>query len=114
MKTVLVVCNHGNTSQDVGANLRRELPDYLFLARGAIDRVPSDEEIKDAIAVVIPFSNERIEKLKSMRIENSFWAKWLEFLKRIEGKPIFKYFDSGKDDFVDFHVLAEQIGAVAV
>lgn len=109
MKIALIVCNHGNTSLTVSSKLRDELPDWKFLARGAIDKIPTDSEIKESSVIITPFSDERIAKLKSIKIENSFWVKWVELFKRVEGKPILKYFDSQTDDFVDFKKLALQI-----
>ena len=113
MKTILVVCNHGNTSQMVSLELKRQMEDCEFLARGALTKVPTDLEISNAAAIILPFDETYLARLESGNMVNSFFKLWVQFYKRIKGKPIFKYMDSKTGDFVDFLSLAGELRKIA-
>lgn len=112
-KTVLVVCNHGNTSQFVCSSLEAEMAhegnpeEFDVLARGVLGKLPTEHEFEKAAAVVAPYDAARIQELRGQKVDQSFFKAWIDFFDRAKqaGKTWVPYYDFKKRAFLDAKIV---------
>lgn len=102
-KLVLVVCNTGHSSQMVAARLSSRLgEEYEFVPRGALARIPTEQELSNAKLVLTPFDEADFKvKMKGDEL-SEYYIGWMKFFNDNKGKKIIAY---GKESFERLYKL---------
>ncbi|MFH1200583.1 MAG: hypothetical protein V1708_05950 [Candidatus Micrarchaeota archaeon] len=129
-KEILVVCNTGVSSrfvaqelalafEEIEADSGLEMEEFDFNPRGVLSRLPTDDEIESASAILVPFSQKDLSKLEKNQGPQKgpgkdSLAAWKKFFERIapENKPVLPCYDFERSEFVEPKELAERILAV--
>ena len=115
MRQVIVVCDHGISSRFYAEHLRREF-DKLgeaadVMACGVFAKVPTEYDLKEAVAVITAYEEGQLEALKKKGLKDEYIAVWKAFFKRVKeaGKPVYTYYDYETHVFNEPKAMAKKI-----
>ncbi|MBU1197378.1 hypothetical protein KJ765_02595 [Candidatus Micrarchaeota archaeon] len=112
-KEILVVCDHGISSNAVAKTLQAIFTEKGFefdvKSRGVFARKPSATDLENASVILTPFLPEELPKMKKAGLKPEYADAWDSFFKSVGEKAVQTYFDNEKNAFVNPEVLVKRI-----